>query len=80
MALEKYVRNAVILSLVIPGLGQIYNRNLTKGVFFLLLGAILAFSMLFVIGVFVYPVFLAINVYDAFTVAKQTEAVPKRPE
>jgi len=74
MALEKYVRNAVILSLVVPGLGQIYNREITKGIFFFLIGAILALSILFVIGIFLYHIFLAINIYDAYRTAGKITA------
>jgi TM2 domain-containing membrane protein YozV len=75
---------AAVLSLFIPGLGQIYNGDLIKGLAFIVIGIILALlafvlvipammaSALLVLVLLLsipYLVFWAYNIYDAYTTA-----------
>lgn len=61
---------AVILSFFIPGLGQIYNGQIGKGILFIIIGFILALSMIVLIGFVLYPIFWIYNMYDAYKSAE----------
>lgn len=61
---------AVILSFFIPGLGQIYNGQIGKGILFIIIGFILALSMIVLIGFVLYPIFWIYNMYDAYKTAE----------
>lgn len=77
---------AVIASFFIPGLGQIYNGQILKGIFFILLhglsiliGILLIFAGIFntngtpiLIGIILYPIFWVYNLYDAYNTAERT--------
>lgn len=62
---------AVILSFFIPGLGQIYNGQIGKGILFIIIGFILALSMIVLIGFLLYPIFWIYNMYDAYKTAER---------
>jgi TM2 domain-containing membrane protein YozV len=62
---------AVILSFFIPGLGQIYNGEIGKGVLFIIVGFLLALSMIVLIGFILYPIFWIYNMYDAYKTAER---------
>jgi TM2 domain-containing membrane protein YozV len=65
---------AAILSFVFLGLGQIYNGQISKGISFIIIGVLFVFSMLFLIGFLLYPLFWIYNIYDAYNTAKQINA------
>lgn len=62
---------AVILSFFIPGLGQIYNGQIGKGILFMIIAFILAISMILLIGFILYPIFWIYNMYDAYKTAER---------
>jgi TM2 domain-containing membrane protein YozV len=74
----KSTRIAAIASLVLPGLGQLYNRQIAKGIIFVILGVI-GLALItspenrsdFRFGLLLYPLFLAYNAYDAYHVATE---------
>lgn len=61
---------AVILSFFIPGLGQIYNGQIGKGILFIIIGFILAMLIFVLIGFLLYPIFWIYNIYDAYKSAE----------
>ena len=77
---------AVILSFFVPGLGQIYNGQILKGVIFIILhgisvviaiilivgGAFTANGTAILIGILLYPIFWVYNLYDAYNTAAIT--------
>ncbi len=65
---------AAVLSFLFTGLGQIYNGEIGKGLAFIVIGFILAVSVLFLIGFLLYPVFWIYNIYDAYSTAKRINA------
>ncbi len=65
---------AAVLSFVFVGLGQVYNGEIGKGIAFLIIGVILVFSMIFLIGFILYPIFWIYNIYDAYNTAKSINA------
>ncbi len=65
---------AAVLSFVFVGLGQVYNGEIGKGIAFLIIGVILVFSMIFLIGFILYPIFWIYNIYDAYNTAKNINA------
>jgi TM2 domain-containing membrane protein YozV len=65
---------AAVASFLFVGLGQIYNGQIGKGIMFIILGIFLVFTMLFLIGFLLYPLFWIYNVYDAYNTAKKINA------
>ncbi len=65
---------SAILSFFIPGLGQIYNGQIGKGIVMIIVGVILAFTMVILIGFILYPIFWIWNIYDAYSIAKRINA------
>jgi TM2 domain-containing membrane protein YozV len=55
------------LSALVPGLGQLYNRELRRGIVFLVAGLVAGFSVIFVLGIVLYPVVWLYAIYDAYT-------------
>jgi len=62
---------AAVLSFFIPGLGQIYNGQIGKGIVVFFLFAIFAASIALLIGFILAPVFWIWNIYDAYSTAKK---------
>jgi TM2 domain-containing membrane protein YozV len=54
------------LSALVPGLGQLYNRELRRGLAFLVAGLVAGFSVVFVVGIVLYPVVWLYAIYDAY--------------
>ena len=71
---RKSVAIAVIGSAVFPGIGQGYNGETSKAVAFFIVGIVCALSILFLVGVVLYPLFWAYGVYDAYRTAKRIDA------
>ena len=70
---------AAVLSALFPGLGQIYNRELEKGLI-VIVGSFLAmFSILVGVGLLLYPAVWLYAIYDAYTVADRQSRVPDAP-
>ena len=65
---------AAVLSFIFVGLGQIYNGQIGKGIMFIVVGVILVFTMLILIGFILYPLFWIYNIYDAYDTAKKINA------
>ncbi|WP_226011788.1 zinc ribbon domain-containing protein [Halomicrobium salinisoli] len=62
---------AAILSALFPGLGQIYNRELMRGIAFIV-GALLAMgSTMFLVGFLLYPAIWVYAIYDAYVRAER---------
>ena len=76
---------AAVLSAVVPGLGQLYNRELTKGLAFIVGSMLAALSTLVFVGIVLYPAVWVYAIYDAYKVAdRQSRATgtvndPGRP-
>ena len=68
---------AAVLSFLIQGLGQIYNGQILKGLFLVVLQAINVALMSVLIGFITYPIVLIYAVYDAYRVADRINA--RRP-
>lgn len=66
---EKNVWVAVLLSLLIVGLGQFYLGLPKKGALLLILTIISWILIAFVIGIILYPLILIYGIYDAYTSA-----------
>jgi TM2 domain-containing membrane protein YozV len=66
---------AAVLSLILPGLGQIYNGQIGKGlIFMIIITPILALTVLVIIGFVLLPLFWILNIYDAYRTAKKINA------
>ncbi len=65
---------AIVLSFVFPGLGQYYVGQTRKGRWFIVIGIVLALSVLVGIGVILYPLFWLFNMIDAFLTIRKAEA------
>ncbi|MCL7413959.1 MAG: hypothetical protein M8353_10160, partial [ANME-2 cluster archaeon] len=68
---EKNPGIAAIASFFIPGLGQIYNGEIGKGILFIIVGGIFALLMAVLIGFILYPLFWIYNIYDAYKTAER---------
>jgi TM2 domain-containing membrane protein YozV len=66
---------AVVLSVIFPGLGQIYIGEKRRGIAFIVAGLILLGTFLIEIGLILYPIFLLINIFDAYRSAKRIKDV-----
>src|SRR5665647_1875002 len=66
---------AAVLSFLFVGLGQIYNGEIGKGIAFIALGVVIVL-MLFpiLIGIPLYLILWAYNIYDAYNTAKGINA------
>lgn len=67
---EKSPILAGILSLFIPGLGQIYNGQVGKGFLCIVLAVILFILIFLLIGLFLYPIWIILCAYDAYKTAQ----------
>jgi TM2 domain-containing membrane protein YozV/ribosomal protein L40E len=63
---------AAVLSFFFPGLGQIYNGQIGKGILFIILSGILILLMFVLIGIPLYLIFWIYNIYDAYKTAEAT--------
>lgn len=65
---------AALLSALLPGLGQIYNRELERGLALVVASIVSGFLVLFAVGLLLYPVVWVFAIYDAYT---RAERVPR---
>lgn len=62
---------AAIASFFIPGLGQIYNGQIGKGIMFIILAIIFGILIIAIIGIVLLPLFWVYNIYDAYKTAEK---------
>ncbi|MCK5233334.1 MAG: zinc ribbon domain-containing protein [Candidatus Aenigmarchaeota archaeon] len=62
---------AAVLSFIIPGLGQIYNGQIGKGLLFLVLGGLFGLLSFILIGIPLLFALWAYAIYDAYTTAEK---------
>ncbi len=62
---------AAALSVVLPGLGQIYNRKLKKGILVIVSSLVALASVVALVGIVLYPAVWLYAIYDAYSVAEQ---------
>ncbi|MFZ3059684.1 MAG: zinc-ribbon domain-containing protein [Candidatus Methanoperedens sp.] len=65
---------AAIASFFVPGLGQIYNGEIGKGIMYIIIGIVFALMMFVLIGFILYPLFWIYNIYDAYSTAEKINA------
>lgn len=65
---------AAIASFFVPGLGQIYNGEIGKGIMYIIIGIVFALMMFVFIGFILYPLFWIYNIYDAYSTAEKINA------
>ncbi len=61
---------AALLSAIFPGLGQIYNRELERGLAFVVVTILAALSTLVFVGFLLFPAVWLFAIYDAYTRAE----------
>lgn len=69
---------AAVLSFLIPGLGQIYNGQITKGLLIVVVQAINVALTNVLIGFIFYPIVLVYAVFDAYRTAQRINAYGER--
>ena len=69
---------AAALSALFPGLGQIYNRELEKGIAFIVGGFLAVLSALVLVGFVLYPAVWIYSIYEAYKTAERQAA--ERPD
>ncbi len=65
---------AAVLSLILPGVGQIYNGQILKGIILIIIDAINGALMLVLIGFITWPITVLYAVYDAYKTAERINA------
>lgn len=65
---------AAVLSFFWPGVGQIYNGQIAKGIVFIVLAAIFGWLTVVVIGFILYPILWVYAIYDAYKTAERINA------
>ena len=67
-------RKATLYSAIVPGLGQIYNGEIGKGILFMVLYLVSAFLMMAVIGLITTPILWIFGMVDAYKTAEKINA------
>jgi TM2 domain-containing membrane protein YozV len=65
---------ALVLSFIFPGLGQYYSGQKRRGRRFIVVGIILLLTILFEIGVILYPIFWLYSMVDTFLTVRKVNA------
>lgn len=65
---------AAVLSFFYMGLGQIYNGQIAKGIFFIVLYSISIVMMMILIGFITTPILFIYGMYDAYKSAEKINA------
>lgn len=63
---------AAVLSFLIPGLGQIYNGELMKGIMFVILAMVFGILSIILIGIPLYVILWVYAIYDAYNTAAKS--------
>lgn len=66
---------ALILSFIIPGLGQVYNRDYIKGIALIILAIVFGYLYAYVLFylIILYIIIWLYGMYDAYTTAKASQ-------
>ncbi|UTR08912.1 hypothetical protein MM300_13310 [Evansella sp. LMS18] len=62
---------AAVLSALFTGIGQIYNGQIFKGIFFIIIQAVNGLLMYVLIGFITYPIFWIYGMIDAYRSAEK---------
>jgi TM2 domain-containing membrane protein YozV len=62
---------AAVLSVVFPGLGQLYNRELEKGLVIMVASVVALVSVVVGVGILLYPAVWIYALWDAYKVAER---------
>jgi TM2 domain-containing membrane protein YozV len=65
---------AAVLSFFYMGLGQVYNGQIAKGIFFIVMYSISIAMMLILIGFITTPILFIYGMYDAYKSAEKINA------
>jgi TM2 domain-containing membrane protein YozV len=65
---------AAILSVIVCGLGQIYNGQLAKGIVYFIIAVICGLLIIAVIGIILLPIWWIIGIIDAYKTAEKINA------
>ncbi len=65
---------AAVLSFFFMGLGQVYNGQIAKGIFFIVMYSISIAMMLILIGFITTPILFIYGMYDAYKSAEKINA------
>jgi len=68
---EKNPVVAAVLSLLVVGLGQVYNGEVGKGLLFFIVAIIIGLTLFIYIGFILVPLFWLFAAYDAYTTAEK---------
>lgn len=71
---------AALLSALFPGLGQLYNRELERGLAFVVASLVALFSALALVGFVLFPAIWVYSIYDAYTRAERPSERPPHPD
>ncbi len=69
---------AAVLSFLIPGLGQIYNGHIVKGLILVVVQAVNVALMHVIVGFVFYPIVLVYAIFDAYRSAERINASSSR--
>ena len=61
---------ALILSIIVTGLGQIYNDQLGKGILYFVIALICGLLIMVLIGIILFPIWWIIGIVDAYKTAE----------
>jgi TM2 domain-containing membrane protein YozV len=61
---------ALILSIIVTGLGQVYNDQLAKGVVYFVIAIICGLLILVLVGIILLPIWWIIGIVDAYKTAE----------
>lgn len=64
---------AAALSALVPGLGQIYNRELERGIAFIVASVVAGLSVVLLVGLVLYPAVWVYAIYDAYKRAEEQD-------
>lgn len=76
---EKNPILAAILSFIFPGLGQAYNGEMFKAVCYAAAAICFAITIVILIGLILYPLFMLWSIYEAYTTAQKINAKADLP-
>lgn len=65
---------AAVLSVLFPGLGQLYNRELQKGIAVMVASVVALVSIVVGVGILLYPAVWVYALWDAYKVAERQAA------
>ena len=67
---------ALILSFILPGLGQYYAGQTTKGRNYIIIAIVLFLTIFLEIGIILYPIFWLYSMVDTFLTVRRANSAP----